>query len=178
MIAQSVASSRFTATVSIDAKDIPLRYRHRAAIKIEYVRLRRRKDYCGQHPGPCLALFRRHRKSSCLEGTDWVAFNDLLNDVLDALGVDADVFSFNRESMCSRYYIRRGTRRLTNYLSDSVIRSGRPIYFWRENYLADFEDWCDKEAPASTYPDDTPGYYAKTLAEEEACRAQEETAYA
>jgi hypothetical protein len=100
---------------------------------------------------------RPHRHSRCLEGTDWVAFNDLLNDVLDRLGLDADAWSYNREAHGGRYYIRRGRRRRVRY--DEAWAAGVFGAFrrWAKAGPDDFEDHCGREAPRSELPEGTPG---------------------
>lgn len=73
--------------------------------------MREGKDYCGQHGGPCQVPFggpRPHKKSKCLEGLDWVSFNDMINDALDSIGHDGNVAS----SVC---IIRKGRKRRMMY---------------------------------------------------------------
>jgi len=74
------------------------------------VRLKESKDYCGAHAGPCkfTGIQEKHRKLKFLEGADWVAFNDMVNDILDRMGIEANVAS----SVC---VIRKGLLRRTNY---------------------------------------------------------------
>lgn len=64
-------------------------------LKFRMVRLKVRKPYCGNHPAHCetRGIVRKPRKLNFLEGADWVAFNDLLNDVLDSLAISATVKS-------------------------------------------------------------------------------------
>ncbi len=47
-------------------------------ITIHDVRLKEKKDYCGNHPFACpvRGFERPHKKYKYLEGADWVAFND------------------------------------------------------------------------------------------------------
>lgn len=62
-------------------------------IALSGIRLRQKKDYCGNHAGPCLVQGGRHAHTRFLEGLDWVSFNDMVNDVLDVLNVDGDIRS-------------------------------------------------------------------------------------
>ena len=74
------------------------------------IRLKEAKDYCGAHAGPCkfTGIKEKHKKMKFLEGADWVAFNDMINDILDRMGIEANVAS----SVC---VIRKGLLRRTNY---------------------------------------------------------------
>lgn len=81
-------------------------------VQLLTVRLRESKPYCGNHAGPCQIQgpHKPHRKSKCLEGSDWVAFNDMVNDCLDKLGMVCDV-----EVGGGRFYIclrKDGKRRI------------------------------------------------------------------
>lgn len=81
-------------------------------ILISSVRLREAKSYCGQHPGPC-AVGGPKKKSRYLEWNDWVAFNNMVNDVLDQLNVKAEVWSTPAEDIDKgrRFWVRRGLKR-------------------------------------------------------------------
>jgi hypothetical protein len=146
-------------------------YRHGGAygIKIDRIRLKfKSRHWCGQHPGPCpVNGFPRTfgaKGAHLLEGADWVGFNDFLNSVLDRLGVEAGVFSYNREAWkCNRYYIRRDRRRLVRYRACYPIHGRPELAAWLAPYLSDYEDWCGKEAPCSEYPHGTPGYAGRTV---------------
>jgi hypothetical protein len=174
---KKIESSRFTADVSV--KD----FRKRTpAVKVSCVRLKNKKSYCGAHPGPCQANGGRKRMNArYLEGLDWVGFNALLNDVLDGISADCTVFSYNNESLTSRYYIRLGTRRRVQYpYKCSSVGGIRWFTHWTQDKdykTEDFQDYCGKSPPA--VPCDiamsgTPGYPCYTLAEEEKYRGQEE----
>lgn len=139
--------SRFTAIVEPTDK----LYR----LKISQVRLREYKDYCGQHPGPCVLGGARHRHSRYLEGADWVGFNDGLNTVLDLLNAAADVWSYNREAIGSRYYIRRGYERLVNYAA--TASGGQFNQAWLQPVDADFADYRRCPHRRSVFPYGTPG---------------------
>lgn len=116
------------------------------------IRLKHPKDYCGNHPGPCLVENgREHRKSRCMEGGDWVQFNDLLNDVLDRMNVSANFQS-------SHVVMRKGRNRRVNYDMHDIGRDGRIHMDWvKVGEEDDYADFCGKVAPASTYPNGTPG---------------------
>lgn len=119
-------------------------------IKISNVRLRESKHYCGNHPLPCPVrpFPTRHIHSKCLEGADWVAFNDMLNDVLDKLKVSADVAS-------SLVIIRKGLERCTCYEAQAIPNS------IDNEWVKDsgmFSNWIErKESKMSAYPNGTPG---------------------
>lgn len=118
-VRQWLEESRFTAEVY---GKFHSRWKH--AIRVERVRKRAKEIYCGQHPNECVAnpfFDRKERKGRWLEGSDWVGFNDGLNDVLDGLEVEADVWSYNREALkAGRYFIRKGRCRRVDYDSDWV----------------------------------------------------------
>jgi hypothetical protein len=140
--------SRFTAIVSPGSVPRQLR--------IDQVRLRDSKDYCGQHPGPCVRnTGSAHRHSRCLEGADWVGFNDGLNTVLDLLNVKADVWSYNREAVGNRYVIRRGYLRLAVYQASPFD----PVdgQHWLQPTADDYFDCRQRPHHRSEYPDSTPG---------------------
>jgi len=117
------------------------------SIKIVGVKLRHKKEYCGNHGGPCVRPHTGpHRKYFYLEGADWVEFNDSLNDICDRLGVSANITS----SVC---VIRRGECRRVEY----EIKNGEPGQEWlREGHT---ENWIGRVAPDSTFPEGTPGVY-------------------
>lgn len=174
LLDKKIQGSRFTATTEV-ANLSP----QRRGIKIECVRLRRKKDYCGAHPGPCLVNGRKHMRASYLEGLDWVGFNALLNDLLDEHKVDATVFSYNRESITpGRYYIRRGKRRRVGYPYD--VLGGRFAHWTQTKEDLDdlFEDYSGKAPPPIEDTlgglDGTPGYACYTLEEEDRFRAEDQ----
>lgn len=102
------------------------------------VRLRAAKPYCGQHPGECVAgpfgFQRPKRTSRYLEWDDWVEFNNLINDVLDARGVEADTWSVPQEPLDKgkNMYVRRRLlgRRLRYEWTEEQGRFGRPARIW------------------------------------------------
>jgi hypothetical protein len=139
---QNLRESRFTADVRTDWKKIT----------IHQVRLNAAKPYCGNHPYPCpvnpFGFERPHRKGKWLEGADWVAFNDLVNDVLDDLGVSADVAS-------SVVRLRKGRERCVRY--EGYSRGFGGAYEWVKDSGC-FADMIGKPHEISEYPDGTPGY--------------------
>lgn len=83
--------------------------RYIGVLTLDTIRLKAKKEYCGNHAGPCqLSGHKPDKKMACLEGADWVGFNDMVNDALDQLGVSADVGS----SACD---VRRDYRRRMLY---------------------------------------------------------------
>lgn len=150
----ALRNTRFTCDVRLESSRV---------IRLDPVRLFEKKDYCGNHPGPCLVGGGRpHRHYPYLEGADWVAYNDLINTVLDRLGVVANV----RSTVC---VVRKGLRRRIRYDQYSVTVEGygftRQFVDWvRVGGPECYEDWCGRKAPPSDYPDGTPGYYGTTRA--------------
>lgn len=120
---------------------------HKNKITVHDVRLKQKKLYCGSHPFKCPLRhepgLRNHRKTKFLEGADWVAFNDLINDVLDNLGVSADVAS-------SLVVIRKGTYRCIKY--DGHKTEG----FSEWNKFGEYKN-CIGKIVKSKFPVGTPG---------------------
>lgn len=136
-----IAKSRFTAKVNVKAK----------SISIGPVRLRYKKDYCGNHPFPCpvRSVPRKHPINRCLEGADWVGFNDMLNDVLDALGSVCDCAS-------SHVIIRKQGARCTNYTGHPL---GNGIDNEWDKDSGAFENLMHVTGPKkASYPEGTPGF--------------------
>lgn len=95
---QYLADSRFTCT--LEPKMMFKRSRlsssgfYYGAINISTIRLKKAKQYCGNHAGPCLLTFELPKKKyKYLEGADWVEFNDTINDFLDKKKLSAVVES-------------------------------------------------------------------------------------
>lgn len=131
---------RFSATVvlaSMAARDSRARRAPRDSypddILISKVRLLVGKEYCGQHPGECIGPARKRKRMTLLEWTDWVAFNGVVNDALNALGADADAWSTPAESINSgkRFYVRRGRHPRIRFEWDERLTSygGSPDQF-------------------------------------------------
>lgn len=122
-------------------------------LKLESVRLRQSKEYCGNHPNECARNEGKPQRRNYLEGTDWVEFNDRINDVLDHLEVDAWVRS-------SIVEIRKGRSRRINYTSHFI--NNFIGYQWDQfGEEDDYEDCIGRYSPASTYPFGTPGEYLR-----------------
>lgn len=99
------------------------------SLTIQYVRLKKAKEYCGQHPGVCIVDPRfPHKKANYkyLEWDDWVAFHGLVNDVLDRLEVTADAWTNPREllSTGSKMWIRRHNKRRVRFDWDEKFIGG------------------------------------------------------
>ena len=138
-----ISQSRFIADVSF----------HENKLKIHQVRLRKSKDYCGNHPFACPVRpggHKPHVHSSCLEGADWVAWNDMLNDVLDALGVAANVAS----SLC---IIRKGEFRRIEY-TGHLLGNGIDSEWDKDSEFYLNHTLCTTPVP-SKFPMGTPGIY-------------------
>lgn len=121
-------------------------------LSIHRIRLKESKPYCGNHPGPCLlsatGVVHKNKKSVFLEGADWVAFNDMLNDILDEMDVEAYVAS-------KTVVIRKGRLRRINY---GMYEFAEGHFDWdKEGTDNDYVDRCGMKSGPSTYPDSTPG---------------------
>lgn len=135
-----------------ERKKHPVRYGSILALKA--IRLRVSKDYCGNHAFACdVANPRRagrpHRHTKFLEGADWVAFNDLVNDVCDLLGLYAHVWS-DALNVDRGIVVRRGYERCVRYFA-RVSQGGDWCRF------GEYRDCRDKRIVAD-YPAGTPGY--------------------
>lgn len=139
----TITNSRFTAEIT---NPTPRK------IKILKVRVKAGKAYCGNHPYGC-EIGGVDKKAKFLEGADWVEFDDLLNDALDSLLVDAKVSS----SVC---ILRKGRRRRTNY-DGNYNGGGRNAQWDKDAPDHDYEDYCGRIAPPSEFPEGTPGIYSK-----------------
>lgn len=116
-------------------------------VAIRAIRLRRSKDYCGNHAGPCIfGAGKKHAHRRYLEGLDWVSWNDMINDLLDSVGHDGDVRS-------TSVIVRKGRRRRTVYC-------GTPgLEFDMDTADVDYVDYTFKSAPPSYCEEGTPGVY-------------------
>lgn len=98
-LTRKLEKSRFRAELTEDGK----------SVKLSKIRLKASKEYCGNHAGPCqIKGVHKNKKANFLEGSDWIAFNDGVNDLLDKLKVEASVTS----SIC---VMRKGLLRRTEY---------------------------------------------------------------
>jgi hypothetical protein len=135
-------NSRFTCDVILPGKTI---------IKLKNIRLRESRKYCGNHPNACEIGGAPSRSAKYLEGADWVEFNDMINDILDALEVTANVAT----AVCK---VRKLNRRRVHY------GSHMQGFNWQWNMDEDdyfYVDWNNSPAPNSTYPYGTPGIYER-----------------
>lgn len=139
----AITNSRFTAEVINPSP---------RTIKILKVRVKAGKAYCGNHPYGC-EIGGVDKKARFLEGADWVEFDDLLNDVLDSLNVDAKVSS----SAC---ILRKGRLRRTNY-DGNFLWFGKNAVWDKNAPDYDYKDYCGRVAPPSSFPEGTPGIYSK-----------------
>lgn len=183
-----VSAERIRAALEMEAAGSRFRLRSeigklgsRHGLSVYEVRLRRKKPYCGAHPGPCLVnpLFeRKHRVYSYLEGLDWLGFFQMLNNLLDRLGASCEVFTYNREASSNgRYYLRRGRLRRVAY--PYAYDRGNHWTQDRDDLTDDdvFQDHVGKPPPPydeALLSDGTPGYACYTPADEEELRGQEE----
>jgi len=132
-------------------------------LKISTVRLRKKKDYCGAHAGPCVVNpFRegKHKHACWLEGVDWVAFSHMINSVCDDNDIDADFWSQSFEFK-GKMWIRRGKLRRVAYRSIWIPNSfsfngGNEVWDTKVDD-DDFENRIGKESDIPKYPAGTPG---------------------
>ncbi len=113
-------------------------------ITLRRVRLTKKKPYCGQHPGECIVNpFRgeqNKRNATYLEWDDWVAFHGVINDVLDALGYPADVWSTPMECK-GIMWIRKDNKRRYRYDYTETLPRGHvvPLRIWNNGTPDQFE---------------------------------------
>jgi hypothetical protein len=144
-------SDRFKYDVEVVSSKRGTKYT--ARIEIRNVRLVDSKLYCGNHPNECEIGGQKPRKGNFLEGTDWVDWNDRLNDALDELNAEANV----RSAAC---IMRKGAKRRVNYGSHMQGR------FWQWDLDTNdngYEDWRGEIAPPSNFPIGTPGEYLRKV---------------
>ncbi len=139
-IQQRLHQSRFFVNVATNVYTRPRRG-GKVDLFIMTVRLREAKPYCGNHAGPCQVGAGKHKRARTLEGLDWVAWNDMLNDALDEIEHAGDAGS-------PRVRIRRDGRRRVEY-------SGSGHGDWDKD--GPYEDWRGKLAPPSRATAGTPG---------------------
>ncbi len=150
--------SRFT----IGTVETVKRPRKGVDIRLFSIRLKTAKGYCGNHPGPCRLTGRKHARHKYLEGADWVSFNDMVNDLLDRLDLDADV----RSSTC---WIRKGGKRRTCY--GMVVGVFGHVDWEPHGDQTEYLDCRLKEAPETEYPTGTPGIFGWQVWHTEAAAA-------
>jgi hypothetical protein len=136
--------SRFSAAYN-GPTFVPATRKHPALwdVTVRPVRLFEAKPYCGQHPGECL-LDRKRPSSRLLEWDDWVEFHGLVNDVLDAAHIKADVWSNPAEPLSSgkKMWIRRDNKRRVRFDYDVDTRPGRMFQdrIWNAGTPDQFEE--------------------------------------
>lgn len=145
-------TTRFTCSIGYQS-----RVKTPDLIKVVNVRLKESKPYCGSHPSSCdnrVGFDTKPRKSKVLEGSDWVEFNDTINDILDRLNLSANV----KTVIC---ILRKDTRRRIHY-GEHIDSFGNPEWNMDEadNY---YVDYCGSIAPDSSYPVGTPGLYERNV---------------
>ncbi len=138
--------SRFT----VGGVETVERPRKGVEVRLCSIRLKSKKDYCGNHPGPCRLTGRRHVRRHFLEGLDWCSFNDMVNDLLDGLGVEADV----RSSTCR---VRKGGKRRISY--GMVVGVFGHAGWAPDGEVTEYLDCRQYEAPETEYPAGTPGIF-------------------
>jgi len=153
-----VFDSRFTAQMTRDNTRIS---KTALGIKIERVRLKTSKEFCGNHPNACV-LGGKDRKGQYLEGADWVEWNELVNDVLDSFNSTATAWSRPVE-LKDKLFIRKDGERRVHYDSNPVFGGlGLRGYVWLGDEPGAYEDCRGKPSPVTTFPKGTPGIYTKT----------------
>lgn len=151
----AVEASRFTAKITGN---------YGGSLEIKMVRLRVRKSYCGNHPNECVINpyigEQKHKVCRFLEGADWVEFNDLLNDALDAGGISCVIFSRPLE-IKERLMVRKGTMRRTAYNSEPLISGGMLRgHTWIGDEPGVWADCTKREPVCADFPEGTPGIHA------------------
>lgn len=106
-------------------------------LELRRIRLAKPKPYCGQHPGPCAVVFGKKKPvSTYLEWDDWVRFHKMVNDILDLLQADCDVWSTPHDCK-GPMWIRKGAERRVRYDWEQrgnfrVWNQGTPDQFIKE----------------------------------------------
>jgi hypothetical protein len=113
------------------------------------IRLKESKLYCGSHPAQCeINGISKPRKAKFLEGADWIAFNDMMNDIADKLGLSVDIASL----VCC---IRKGEKRRYNY--DYTSDTWGNNQWEKEGSQFDYINNIHQAPLPSTFPEGTPG---------------------
>jgi hypothetical protein len=119
-------------------------------ITLGKVRLKIAKDFCGNHPLPCPVRpgpHKPHKVMTLLEGADWVAFNDMLNDILDLYAADANAGS-------SHVIIRKGVMRCVEYTAQQLGNGIDNEWVKDSGKFAN----CIGRKMRAKYPEGTPGF--------------------
>jgi hypothetical protein len=122
-------------------------------VQLKKVRLKKSKPYCGAHAGACVLKHddgHQDPKRIFLEGSDWVAFNDMVNDCLDRLKMTADVTS-DRATKEGRLYARKGDARRLDYMKNHATHGD----FFAHG--AEYGCFIGKKSPPSKIEPGTPG---------------------
>lgn len=108
----------------------------RMLVRLQNILLGKSKPYCGQHPGPCPVDNRPKSKNTYLEWDDWVAFNNLVNGVLDKMKTEAEVWSNPRGEAAlhgqsnKTLWIRKDGKRRVRWDWEEDWIAGREIRRW------------------------------------------------
>jgi len=105
-------------------------------LTLRRVRLRVKKNYCGNHPGVCVVnpYLGPQKKpiASYLEWDDWVAFHSVINDCLDKMKIDADIWSTPHD-VKGKMWIRKGTQRRVKYeWEEKQTNHWQPLRIWNQ----------------------------------------------
>lgn len=153
-------TSRFCFQMQTGLSRYYARHNNRPAIILRRIRLVRAKPYCGQHAGPCLRRSpRRERCSSYLEGADWVAFNDMLNDAFNRTRLRVSIWSKGPE--LGLFFTRLGDRSRIQYSASHSLLIAPELLLWDTGYFeGDFSNKYfgrRRPMPRSVFPAGTPG---------------------
>ena len=104
-------------------------------LELRQIRRKERKAYCGQHAGPCVRppRERQRRNSVCLDGEDWIAFHNVVNDVLDSMGLVAEVYTTPQDVRGKMWIRKTDLGRRKRYDSANTQPNnmfGLPHYVW------------------------------------------------
>lgn len=108
-------------------------------ILVAQVRLVKAKEYCGNHPGECPVSSKKKPVSTRLEWDDWVAFNSIVNKVLNRFKANANVWSLPHD-VKGKMWIRKGTQARKRYDWDEKTDAyGRVVRYWNSGTPDQFE---------------------------------------
>jgi hypothetical protein len=150
-IPKYIERSRFTVREVFLAKVAPRKQIW--YVQLKKIRLKKSKPYCGGHAGPCLLEEpdgHRDPKRVFLEGSDWVAVNDMVNDCLDRLKMTADVTSSSATKE-GKLYARKGDARRLDYMKNKATHGD----FFANG--AEYGCFIGKRPPKSEIEPGTPG---------------------
>ena len=126
-----IKEGRFRATLIVGHK-----YGILPSIVIKPVRLVKAKEYCGNHPGECVIPPHGSKKkhvATYLEWEDWVAFNGMVNRVLNRFRANADVWSTPAD-VRGKMWVRKGLKARKRYDWEDKFLPGRsvPVRVWNQ----------------------------------------------